>query len=139
MVRRRVVRHRLFTNSYFLISPGRARSSFLSSPFFFLFSFFFPLSQPKLHTRTRAPAQGGRLIQSVGEPCRDEIIIAKHLHYKVVYRAVASGRRKGRKMEQCRGWTGSLGLGVQHCHFIARGQLGRFNLHSRLRPAIASK
>lgn len=22
---------------------------------------------------------------------------------------------------------------VQHCHFIARGQLGRFNLHSRLR------
>lgn len=49
---------------------------------------------------------------------RDEIIIAKHLHYKVVvYRVVAGGlwptggRRGGRKMEQWRGWTGSLGLG----------------------------
>lgn len=35
----------------------------------------------------------------------DEIIIAKHLHYKVMSGCpVAENRRKERKMEQCRGY-----------------------------------
>ena len=100
-----LVRHRLFRNSYFLIFPSPSsglgqhgdttRRPFSPPPPFSFCILSLSLSLAQRDT------QRGRFNTRTGETPslrrgvlreRDEIIIAKHLHYKVVvYRVVAGG------------------------------------------------
>lgn len=101
-----MVRHRLFRNSYFLIFPSPSsglgqhgdttRRPFSPPP-----PFSFCILSLSLSPSPKETHREGRFNTRTGETPslrrgvlreRDEIIIAKHLHYKVVvYRVVAGG------------------------------------------------